>query len=157
VGVIAARRTGGEREFAMPDACPECGSPVTRQSGEAAHKCTNPHCPALLREGLIHFVSRDAMNIEGLGPAVLTALLDAGLVADAADLYRLTAADLLRLERTGEKSAANLVVAIADSRQAGLARLLFALGLRHVGVKAAGLSRDSSATSTMSGRPASKT
>ena len=96
VAVVAGRRTGGELSFVMPADCPECGAPVIRQPGEAAHKCSNPHCPALRREGLIHFVSRDAMNIDGLGPAVLIALLDAGLIADAADLYRLTEADLLR-------------------------------------------------------------
>jgi DNA ligase (NAD+) len=139
VAVIPSRRTGDEIVFAMPGTCPECGGEVARQSGQAAHKCMNPHCPALQREGLIHFVSRDAMNIEGLGPAVLTSLLDAGLVNDAADLYKLTAEDLLKLERTGEKSAQNLLAAIENSKEAGLARLMFALGIRHVGVKAGGI------------------
>lgn len=139
VAVVPGRRTGGEREFAMPGVCPECGGAVVRQSGEAAHKCTNPSCPALLREGLIHFVSRDAMNIEGLGPAVITALLEAGLVEDAAGLYTLRREDLLTLERMGDKSAANVLDAVAGSREAGLARLLFGLGIRYVGVKAAGI------------------
>lgn len=139
VAVLAERRTGAEKEFFLPTECPECGSPVVRQPGEAAHKCTNPHCPAILREGLFHFVSRDAMDIEGLGPAVITALLAAGLVEDAADLYALTKEELLPLERMGEKSAQNLVEAIARSKEAGLGRLLFALGIRFVGVKAAGI------------------
>jgi DNA ligase (NAD+) len=139
VTVLAERRTGAERTFALPAECPECGSAVARQPGEAAHKCTNPSCPAILREGLFHFVSRDAMDIDGLGPAVVTALLAAGLVKDAADLYSLTKEQVLPLERMGEKSAQNLIAAIDKSRQAGLARLLFALGIRFVGVKAAGI------------------
>ncbi|HMM22507.1 MAG TPA: NAD-dependent DNA ligase LigA [Selenomonadales bacterium] len=138
VSVLAERRTGREREFAMPELCPECGEPIVRQSGEAAYKCVNPRCPAQTREGLIHFVSRDAMNIEGLGPAVITALLDSGLVTDAADLYTLGKEELLPMERMGEKSAQNLLAAIQNSKEAGLARLLFALGIRFVGVKAAG-------------------
>lgn len=138
VTVLAERRTGGEKEFSLPAVCPECGSAVVRQPGEAAHKCTNPYCPAILRESLFHFVSRDAMDIEGLGPAVITALLAAGLVKDAADLYSLQKEDIRKLERTGEKSAQNLLAAIDKSKQAGLARLLFGLGIRFVGVKAAG-------------------
>ncbi|MDT8900227.1 NAD-dependent DNA ligase LigA [Anaeroselena agilis] len=138
VAVLGERRTGAEREFSIPESCPECGSPVVRQPGEAAHKCTNLQCPAILREGLFHFVSRDAMDIDGLGPAVVTSLLAAGLVKDAADLYGLTKEELLTLERKGEKSARNLLDAIDKSRQAGLARLLFGLGIRFVGVKAAG-------------------
>lgn len=139
VSVVAGKRTGEERPFVMPENCPECGSPVIRQSGEAAHKCTNPHCPALFREGLIHFVSRDAMNVDGLGPAVLANLAEAGLVQDAAGLYSLTEENLLQLERMGQKSAGNLLQAIEDSKQAGLARLLFALGIRYAGVKAASI------------------
>lgn len=139
VAVIASRRSGSERQFQMPDECPECGGAVVRQQGEAAHKCTNPDCPALQREGLIHFVSRDAMNIEGLGPAVLGLLFDARLVGDVADLYGLREDDVAGLERMGAKSAQNLLAAIDGSRQAGLARLLFGLGIRYVGVKAAGI------------------
>ena len=99
----------------------------------------NPDCPAQAREGLIHFVSRDAMNIDGLGPSIIETLLEAGLVHDAADLFRLSAAELANLERLGEKSAANLVNAIAASRQSGLGRVLFALGIRFVGAKVAGI------------------
>ncbi|SHJ08771.1 NAD-dependent DNA ligase LigA [Propionispora hippei] len=139
VSVIKEKRSGREMAFVMPAQCPECFSPVVRQEGEAAHKCTNPQCPALIREGLIHFVSRDAMNIDGLGPSILTALLEAGLVNDVADLYRVTVEKLVPIERLGQKSAQNLVNAIEKSKSAGLARLLFALGIRYVGVKAAGI------------------
>lgn len=138
VSVIPSRRNGSERIFEMPEVCPECGGQVVRIPGEAAHKCVNMRCPALLREGLIHFVSRDAMNIEGLGPAVLNSLLDARLISDAADLYYLTSDQLLGLERIGAKTAQNLLDAIAQSKEAGLGRLLFALGIRLVGAKAAG-------------------
>ncbi|WP_312517098.1 NAD-dependent DNA ligase LigA [Anaerospora sp.] len=137
ISVVESRRTGAEKSFVMPATCPECGSMVLRIPGESAHKCINSACPALLREGLIHFVSRDAMNIDGLGQAVVTSLVDAGLVADAADLYTLTAEQVLNLERMGPKSAQNLIEAIAASKQAGLARLLFGLGIRFVGAKAA--------------------
>lgn len=137
VSVVVSKRTGREKSFEMPTICPECGSPVARQESEAAHKCTNPHCPALLREKLIHFASRDAMDIEGLGPAVVNSLADAGLVKDVADFYRLQAPDIAQLERRGEKSAQNLIAAIEASRARGLSRLLFALGIRHVGSKAA--------------------
>ncbi len=139
VSVLTDKRTGDERVFAMPKNCPECEAPVVRQVGEAAHRCSNPHCPALFREGLIHFVSRDAMNIDGLGPAVLAALVEAGLIKDAADLYQLTIEKLLTVPRMGEKSAQNLLAAIETSKEAGLGRLLFALGIRHVGVKAASI------------------
>lgn len=137
ISVVESRRTGAEKSFVMPATCPECGSMVLRIPGESAHKCINGACPALLREGLIHFVSRDAMNIDGLGQAVVTSLVDSGLVADAADLYTLTAEQVLNLERMGPKSAQNLIEAIAASKQAGLARLLFGLGIRFVGAKAA--------------------
>jgi DNA ligase (NAD+) len=137
ISVVESRRTGAEKSFVMPTTCPECGSMVLRIPGESAHKCINSACPALLREGLIHFVSRDAMNIDGLGQAVVTSLVDSGLVADAADLYTLTAEQVLNLERMGPKSAQNLIEAIATSKQAGLARLLFGLGIRFVGAKAA--------------------
>lgn len=133
--VVVEKRTGGEKEVEIPNVCPECGWRVERQGEEAAIRCTNPHCPALGREGLIHFVSRDAMNIDGCGPSVINALLDAGLVRDAADLYSLRKDDLLKLERMGEKSADNLLAALAESKKNELDKLLFALGIRHVGAK----------------------
>lgn len=135
--VVVEKRTGDEKEVEIPSVCPECGWRVERQGEEAAIRCTNPHCPALGREGLIHFVSRDAMNIDGCGPSVINALLDAGLVRDAADLYSLRKEDLLKLERMGEKSADNLLAALAESKKNELDKLLFALGIRHVGSKVA--------------------
>lgn len=135
--VVVEKRTGNEKEVEIPSVCPECGWRVERQGEEAAIRCTNPHCPALGREGLIHFVSRDAMNIDGCGPSVINALLDAGLVRDAADLYSLRKDDLLKLERMGEKSADNLLAALAESKKNELDKLLFALGIRHVGAKVA--------------------
>lgn len=135
--VVAEKRTGDEKEVEIPSVCPECGWRVERQGEEAAIRCTNPHCPALGREGLIHFVSRDAMNIDGCGPSVINALLDAGLVCDAADLYSLRKEDLLKLERMGEKSADNLLAALDESKKNELDKLLFALGIRHVGAKVA--------------------
>lgn len=135
--VVVEKRTGDEKEVEIPNVCPECGWRVERQGEEAAIRCTNPHCPALGREGLIHFVSRDAMNIDGCGPSVINALLDAGLVRDAADLYSLRKDDLLKLERMGEKSADNLLAALDESKKNELDKLLFALGIRHVGAKVA--------------------
>lgn len=135
--VVVEKRTGDEKDVEIPSVCQECGWRVERQGEEAAIRCTNPHCPALGREGLIHFVSRDAMNIDGCGPSVINALLDAGLVRDAADLYSLRKDDLLKLERMGEKSADNLLAALAESKKNELDKLLFALGIRHVGAKVA--------------------
>lgn len=135
--VVPEKRTGAEAPVVIPTECPECGWKVERQGSEAAIRCVNPHCPALGREGLIHFVSRDAMNIEGCGPSVINQLIDNNLVRDAADLYSLTKEELLTLERMGEKSADNLLKAIAASKENELDKLLFALGIRHVGAKVA--------------------
>lgn len=135
--VVTEKRTGAEKEVEIPTKCPDCGWSVERKGAEAAIRCTNPHCPALGREGLIHFVSREAMNIEGCGPSVINALLDTGLVRDAADLYSLKKEDVLKLERMGEKSADKLLAAIAASKANELDKLLFALGIRHVGAKVA--------------------
>lgn len=138
INTVPKLRTGTEKVFVMPPFCPECDSPIVREPDEVARKCVNPACPALSREGLIHFVSRDAMNIDGLGQAVVISLVESGLVTDAADLYTLTVEQLLMVERMGAKSAQNLVTAITTSKKAGLARLIFALGIRFVGAKAAG-------------------
>lgn len=135
--VVTEKRTGAEKEVEIPTKCPDCGWSVERRGEEAAIRCTNPHCPALGREGLIHFASRDAMNIEGCGPSVINALLDAGLVRDAADLYSLQKEDVLKLDRMGEKSADKLLAAIEASKANELDKLLFALGIRHVGAKVA--------------------
>lgn len=120
----------------MPERCPECQSPVIREEGEAAHRCTSISCPAQQREQIIHFVSRDAMNIDRLGPAVIYQLLETKLINDASDLYSLNFEDLVKLERMGNKSAENLLQAIEASKERGLATLIFALGIRHVGEKA---------------------
>lgn len=133
---LPEKRTGEEKVFDMPELCPECQSPVIREEGEAAHRCTSISCPAQQREQIIHFVSRDAMNIDGLGPAVIYQLLEANLIKDAADLYSLNFEDLVKLERMGKKSAENLLQAIEESKERGLAPLIFALGIRHVGEKA---------------------
>ncbi len=132
---LPEKRTGQEKIFHMPEGCPSCGSPVYRLEGEAAHRCQNISCPSRQREAIIHYVSRDAMNIEGLGPAVISQLLDNQLIDDAADLYFLEYEKLIGLERMGDKSAHNLLEAIEASKQRGLAPLIFALGIRHVGVK----------------------
>mgnify|MGYP000872859150 CR=1 FL=1 len=132
---LPQKRTGDETVFKMPEECPACGSPVSRLEGEVAHRCQNISCPSRQREALIHFVSRDAMNIEGLGPAVVSQLLDNQLIKDAADLYFLEYSRLIGLERMGEKAVQNLLDAIESSKQRGLAPLIFALGIRHVGVK----------------------
>lgn len=135
LAVVRELRPRGTVPFMMPSTCPECGWPVTRKAGEAAYRCTNPHCPALGREGLIHFVSRDAMDVEGCGPSVISQLMEAGLVKTPADLYDLKEEQLLTLNRMGKKSADNLLRAIEKSKQQGLDKLLFALGIRHVGAK----------------------
>jgi DNA ligase (NAD+) len=134
--VILEERPEGAAPYQMPGECPACGSGVVRPEGEAAVRCVNAACPARFREGLIHFVSRGAMDIAGLGPAVIGQLLSAGLVISPADLYRLQKEDLVPLERMGEKSAQNLLEAISKSRQNPLHRLIFALGIRHVGERA---------------------
>ena len=135
LSVVKELRPAGTVPFSMPAECPECGWPVVRKEGEAAYRCTNPRCPALGREGLIHFTSRDAMDIEGCGPSIISQLLAADLVKTPADLYGLTKEQLVRLDRMGDKSADNLLQAIAKSKEAGLDKLLFALGIRNVGAK----------------------
>ncbi|WP_050181924.1 NAD-dependent DNA ligase LigA [Domibacillus robiginosus] len=137
VSVLADRRTGEEKEFRMPDTCPECSSELVRLEEEVALRCMNPQCPAQIREGLTHFVSRNAMNIDGLGEKVIAQLYREKLIKDVADLYTLKREDLLELERMGEKSVDNLLSAIEASKSRSLERLLFGLGIRHVGAKAA--------------------
>ena len=137
--VLKEKRTGEEKEFEMPGTCPVCGGKVARVEGEAAYRCTNPQCGGVVREKLIHFASRDAMDIEGLGPSVVDSLLACGLVKDPADFYTMDAEELQQLERMGEKRAANLVEAAKASRGRGLAKLLFALGIRFLGAKGAEL------------------
>lgn len=125
--------------YSFPEFCPSCGSKVVREEGEAALRCTNTDCPAQLLRHLIHFVSRDAMDIDGLGPALLGQLLSAGLIKSFTDLYKLEAEPVAGLERMGEKSAENIINAIAASKKAEIYRLVYALGIRHIGQKAAKL------------------
>jgi len=136
VEVIKEKRTGSEKEFKMPHHCPECGAEVIRIPGEAAYRCTGVSCPAQIRRSIIHFASRDAMDIRGLGPAVVSLLLSAGLVKDVSDIYFLKKEDLIPLERMGEKSADNLINAIQDSKKQPLSRLVYALGIPFIGSKA---------------------
>jgi DNA ligase (NAD+) len=139
IKVIKEKRTGEEQEFNMPKNCPVCGAIVYRQEGEAVTRCTGIECPAQLMRNIIHFASRDAMNIEGLGPAVIKQLLDRELIKSAADLYFLEFEDIVVMERMGEKSANNLLKAINDSKGNDLSLLLFALGIRLIGQRAAKL------------------
>lgn len=125
--------------FKMPTVCPSCASPVFREDGEAVIRCTNAECPAQLLRHLIHFTSRDAMDIEGLGPAVLEQLLDNGLISNIVDLYTLDYQRISELERSGEKSVENLKNAIEKSKENDLSKLIFAFGIRHIGAKAAKL------------------
>lgn len=139
VAVLPERRTGDETPFSMPTHCPECGSELVRLEDEVALRCINPMCPALIREGIIHFVSRTAMNIDGLGEKVVAQLYNDGIIHSVADLYYLHQQRdvLLGMERMGEKSVDNLLAAIEASKENSLERLLFGLGIRLVGAKAA--------------------
>jgi DNA ligase (NAD+) len=139
VKVLEDRRAPGTHRFVFPDRCPVCGSSASRPEGEVVVRCTNAACPAQLKESLLHFGSRGAMDIEHLGEAVVEQLVERGLVRDFADLYRLTASQVAELDRLAEKSAANLVNAIGGSRRRGLSRVLYALGIRFVGDRAARL------------------
>ena len=138
VSASKTKRDGTERVFLMPDKCPSCNEPVFYNPDEsAAVRCTNSSCPAQLSRGIEHFASKDAMNIDGLGPQIIDMLIENRLIHDAADLYSLKADDIQELERMGEKSASNLISAIERSKSAGLERLLAALGIRNIGEVAA--------------------
>jgi DNA ligase (NAD+) len=130
---IVSRRTGEEKTFSMPSRCPVCGSEVIKPEGEAMHRCTNAACPSQALERIRHFVSRGAMDIDGVGEKLCQALFEAGLIKDAADLYRLTREQLLGLERMADKSASNVLSSIEKSKDRPLARVIFALGILHVG------------------------
>lgn len=130
------RHNGNTEIYKMPEFCPSCNSPVFREEGEAVLRCTNAECPAQILRHLIHFTSRDAMDIEGLGPAVLEQLLQNGIISNIVDLYNIDYEKMATLERTGEKSVENLKTAIENSKQNDLSKLIFALGIRHIGSKA---------------------
>ena len=137
VKALIEMRSGDEQAFEMPTECPACSSELIRIEGEVALRCVNPKCPAQIVEGMIHFVSRNAMNIDGLGEKVIEQLYREGLIQDVSDLYALTKEQLLELERMGDKSASNLIEAIEASKSNSIERLLFGLGIRHVGERGA--------------------
>jgi len=137
--VLCVSKHSGAEVYKMPSVCPSCNSPVYREEGEAVIRCTNADCPAQVLRHLIHFTSRDAMDIEGMGPAVLEQLVGAGVIEKIDDIYTLKAEDISSLERLGEKSAENLINAIEKSKQNDLSKLIFAFGIRHIGSKAAKL------------------
>lgn len=139
VAAIVEKRTGDEVPFEMPTNCPVCDSELVRIEEEVAIRCVNPQCPAQMKEAIIHFVSRNAMNIEGIGERVVDLLYKADLVHDVSDLYTLTREQLIELERMGEKSVSNLLTAIEASKENSLEKMLFGLGIRHVGEKAAAI------------------
>lgn len=139
VKVILEKRTGDERKFKMPDRCPECGAEVVRPEGEVAHRCVNMSCPAQIKEHIRHFASRGALDIEGLGEKLSAQLFESGLIRDPADLYFLTKEKMVALDRQAEKSAQNLIDAIAKSKHPPLDKFIYALGIRHVGERTAKL------------------
>lgn len=137
VSVCKDMRTGKEMPYHMPMYCPSCGEPVYRDADEVATRCTNSACPAQIERNIEHFASRDAMNIEGMGPAVVRSLISAGLVKNISDLYSLKTEDVEVLERMGKKSAEKLILSIENSKSRGLDKLIYALGIRNIGEKAA--------------------
>ncbi len=136
VGAEKKDRTGDEKEFVMPTHCPECSAPLVREDGQAHYRCTGTNCPAQLSRSIIHFASRDAMDIDGLGPAIIDQMIERGLISSYADLYYLKEEDIADMDKMGKKSAENLLKAIEDSKSRGLARLLFAFGIRLNGKRA---------------------
>jgi len=137
IGPVISKRTGKERKFKMPGRCPVCGAEAVRPEGEAVRRCTGIACPAQVHGRMEHFVSRGALDADGLGPKIIAQLAESGLVKDPADLYFLTKDDLLTLDRMGDKLADNVLRAIAETKHPTLARLIYALGIRHVGAHVA--------------------
>ena len=137
VGVNKKKRNGTEKDFEMPKVCPVCGAPAVREEGEAALRCTGIECPAKSLRTIIHFASREAMNIDGLGYKIIEQLIEKGLISNIADIYTLTLEDVASLKKNGTKFAQNLIDSIENSKQNDLYRLIAALGIRHVGVKGA--------------------
>lgn len=137
--VVKNLRTGQETEFNMPDVCPVCGSKVHREEGEAAYRCTGADCPAQLERTITHFVSRDAMDIDGMGSSIVSKLLDSGLIENCADIYYLKKEDIAAIDKLGDKSSDNLISSIEKSKSNDLYKLIYALGIRHIGLGAAKL------------------
>ena len=136
VSVVKEKRTGNEKEYEMPKLCPVCNTPVVREADEAATRCVNPECPAQKIRNIIHFASKDAMDIDGLGPSIINQLAEKNIVNSPADLYYLKFDEIVNIERMGEKSANNLLSSIEKSKEAGLDRVIFAIGIRNIGSKA---------------------
>ncbi len=136
---LPEKRSGEEYDFVMPDACPVCGAPVIREENEAAYRCVGDRCGAQAERRIIHFASRDAMDIEGLGPSLVTKLMENDLIHETGDLYYLKAEQIAEIDKMGQKSAENLINAIENSKQRDLAALIFALGIRHIGKRAGSL------------------
>jgi len=139
LSVVREKRNGSEVIFKMPDKCPICGASVYREEGEAAYRCTGAECSAQLARNIIHFASRDAMDIEGMGPALVEKLLDNNIIKSVADIYKIKAEDISGLDGLGEKSASNLLSSIEKSKSNELSKLIFALGIRHIGARNAQL------------------
>ncbi len=137
IKVLKELRTGKEREFHMPKKCPVCGGAVKRMEGEAAHRCINKNCPAIKREAIYHYVGKNGMDMEGVGPKIIDQLMDAGLIKSAPDLYSLKKEDLLNLPRFAEKSAENVIKAIQERKNPALDKFIYSLGIRHVGEETA--------------------
>lgn len=137
VEVLPENRTGNEIEFKMPEHCPECGALVVREEGEAAYRCTGINCPAQRYRNIVHFVSRSAMDIDGLGPSIISQMLDRNMIENAADLYYLDSEEVAAMDKMGKKSAENLMNQLEKSKTNPLNRLINALGIRHIGEKAA--------------------
>lgn len=136
VKVLPEKRTGAEKEFKMPETCPVCGAPILREENEVAYRCVGDRCPAQAERLIIHFASRDAMDIEGLGPSLVAKLLQSGIIKESSDLYYLSEQDIATIDKMGQKSASNLISAINASKGRDLASLIFALGIRHIGKRA---------------------
>ncbi len=139
LSVAVDKRDGSEKEFTMPTVCPACGEPVHRDEGEAAYRCTGASCPAQLERNITHFVSRDAMDIDGMGASIVSKLLENGLIKDSADIYYLKKEDIAAIDKLGDKSSENLINSIEKSKSNDLTRLIYALGIRHIGLGAAKL------------------
>ncbi len=137
VEVVVSERNGQEIEFKMPEKCPECGALVVREEGEAAHRCTGINCPAQRLRNIIHFVSRDAMDIDGLGPSIVEQMIERNMISNPADLYNLSLNSISEMDKMGEKSAQNLLNSLEKSKSNPLYRLIYGLGIRHIGEKAA--------------------
>ena len=135
--VLCVTKHGGNPCYTFPAVCPSCGAAVIREEDEAAIRCVNPECPAQLLRNLIHFCSRDAMDIEGLGPAIIETFVQAGMLRSAGDIYRLEKEKIAALDGFQETSAGNILASVEKSKENDLSRLLFALGIRHIGAKRA--------------------